>query len=404
MELTEEFQQFVADHRQENAERLRLKYHGKAPWIDMAVTHIHSLQKAGRKFIDPVTGEDFTPRLMLFPLSVEQATSAVIARHHQTMARCGERVLDMTCGLGIDSMMLALVPGVRLTTCEMNPPAAEAARFNFAEMTNVEVIEGDSVAYLERSDEKFDLIFIDPARRDSGGGRVYNIRQCTPDVTAILPLMMRKAKRICIKLSPMIDLKQTRIDLGVPCRIHCVDDGHECKELLVEIDCVDPVKEETVVVNDDKRFIFTSEEEENAEVAYATSDELRAGMILHEPSPAAMRSGAFRLMSQRFGLTKLHPNTHIYLGMGENESFPGKRHVITDVIELSSSAIKRLNKTYPRLNVAVRNYPGSPEEFLKKAKIRQGGDLKGFAVTTGFGKYLVICRSVSEVHSSSTAT
>lgn len=370
--------------------KLRLKYHGKEPWIDDAVTHIQSLRKAGRKFIDPVTGEDFTPALMLMPLSVEQATAVEIARHHQKMVTEGSRVLDMTCGLGIDSMMFARVPGVELTTCELNPTAARAARFNFAECPNVTVVEGDSVEFLRNTPTRFNLIFIDPARRDSAGGRVYNIRQCTPDVTAILPLMMEKSDRILIKLSPMIDVTQTVRDLGVHCRIYAVDDRHECKEILVEINCAEPVEPAVTVVSGDTEFSFTPEEERAAEVRYVKPEELVPGQYLYEPSPAAMRAAPFRLLSERYDIAKLHPNTHLYIGsQPAADNFPGAVRRITDVIELSSSAIKQLHNRYPRLNLAVRNYPSTPEEFLKKAKISQGGTAKAFAVTTPFGRYLI---------------
>lgn len=389
MQLPEQFSKFVSDHRNDDPVKLRLKYHGKEPWMDDAVTHIQSLHKAGRKFIDPVTGEDFTPALMLMPLSVEQATAVSIARHHQSMVREGDTVLDMTCGLGIDSMMLARVPGVTLTTCELNPVAARAARFNFSAMENVTVVEGDSVEYLKNCSGRFDLIFIDPARRDSGGGRVYNIRQCAPDVTAILPLMMEKADRIIIKLSPMIDVTQTLRDLGVPCRIYAVDDRHECKEILVEISS--SVDEDITVINGDRRFSFRKDEEADAAVSYATDADILSGCWLYEPSPAAMRAAPFRLLSSRFGLRKLHPNTHLYIADTSAADFPGTARRIIDVIELTSANIKQLHKRYPQLNLAVRNYPSTPEEFLKKARIRQGGTLKAYAVTTQSARRLIIC-------------
>ncbi|MDE7153582.1 MAG: class I SAM-dependent methyltransferase [Muribaculaceae bacterium] len=393
MQLSEQFTKFVTDHRKDDVVKLRLKYHGKEPWIEKAVTHIQSLQKAGRKFIDPVTGEDFTPALMLMPLSVEQATSAAVARRHQELAHEGDKILDMTCGLGIDSMMFARLPGVQLTTCELNPVAARAARHNFSGMQNVTVVEGDSVEFLRNFSGRFDMIFIDPARRDSAGGRVYNIRQCTPDITGILPLMLAKADRLLIKLSPMIDITQTARDLAVPCRIYAVDDGHECKELLVEIGSQVAVAEEIVVLNGDKKFSFSREEESAATVTFADEAEIVPGKWLYEPSPAAMRAAPFRLLSDRFGLKKLHTNTHLYLSDNDADAgqFPGAARRIVDVIELTSGAIKQLHKRYPQLNLAVRNYPSTPEEFLKKAKIRQGGTLKGFAVSTLSRRFLIVC-------------
>lgn len=72
---------FVADNAAESPERLRLKYHGDGrPWISMAISHLESLRKSGRKFIE------WSPAFMPVPLSVEQASSEKVAALHGRIA------------------------------------------------------------------------------------------------------------------------------------------------------------------------------------------------------------------------------------------------------------------------------------------------------------------------------
>lgn len=146
IELNDEFRSFVASNRGTAPNVLRLKYHGdKRSWIPLAINHIEGLGKCGRKFI-AADGTDFTPQIIARPLSVEQATSAGIGMLHHRLAGEARRVLDMTCGLGIDSRFLA--QGRDLTAIELNAELAEAARYNFAEMPNVEIVNGDSTEWL----------------------------------------------------------------------------------------------------------------------------------------------------------------------------------------------------------------------------------------------------------------
>ena len=101
----------------------------------------------------------------------------------------------------------------------------------------VEILNCDSVGWLERySGNKFDLVFIDPARRGDAGQRVFNIHHCQPDISELLPLLSLKARFAMVKLSPMLDVTQTLRDLPFSAELHVIDDGGECRELLAVLD------------------------------------------------------------------------------------------------------------------------------------------------------------------------
>lgn len=144
---------FVADNAAELPERLRLKYHGDGrPWIPMAISHLESLRKSGRKFIE------WCPAFMPVPLSVEQASSETVAVLHGRIAAsiapgC-RRFVDLTCGLGIDCRAIVAAldagiesreSGVKAFAIEMSPLLALTAAFNFGEagVENIEVVEAE---------------------------------------------------------------------------------------------------------------------------------------------------------------------------------------------------------------------------------------------------------------------
>ena len=386
-----DFWNVVNKHITDNVERLRLKYHpvpGSA--MDLALIHIQCAQKAGKKFIGD-NGRNYAPKLLLSPLSVEQASSAAIASFHASLVDCGAHLLDMTCGLGVDTLAFATIAGCDVTTCELNPLLADAARYNFSDYENISVIGGDSVEYLRNCNKNFDVIFIDPARRDSKGGRVYNIHDCAPDVAEIMPLMMEHTSKVIVKLSPMLDITQTVRDLS-PARIYSVQgDNGECKEILAVIHKNSEVREPVIsIVYDNRVFDYVQSDEISAVSVYGVP---AVGDTLYEPNAATMKAAPFNLLCSRFSLSKLHSNTHLYFSREVIEDFPGKAYQVVDVFNFSSSEIKNISKKYPVLNVATRNFVLTPDELLKKLKIKNGGNLKAFGVTVSDGsKKLIITK------------
>ena len=392
MRLSDDFFSFVAENRGVDPVVLRLRHHGdRRWWMPLALDHIEGLRKCGRKFVAE-DGADFTPRVIARPLAVEQATSARIGMLHDRLAGNSRRVLDMTCGLGIDSRFLAR-GGRELTTIELNDALADAARFNFADMPNVNVVNADSIRWLAAYDgEPFDLVFIDPARRGDGTKRLYGISDCSPDVLSLLPLLKAKSERVMVKLSPMLDVTQTLRELPGVVRLHIVEERGDCRELLAVIDFTVPPAEPEIVVHDDNTELsLRLSEDAVAGDAYALP---HPGMWLCEPGPAAMKSGAFSLLARRFGLSALHRDTHLFVGDKVPEGFPGKCRQIEAVYPLASSTLKAVGKNIGRADVAVRNLPRfTPELLARRLGVKSGGALRVVGCTVADGsKALIVVR------------
>lgn len=80
-----------------------------------------------------------------------------------------------------------------------------------------------------------------------------------------------------------------------------------------------------------------------------------------------MKSGAFNLISERFNIKKLHPNTHLYTSNEFVEDFPGR------VLETENVGPKSVKKG-EQYNIISKNYPLKPEDIKKKYKLKDGGN------------------------------
>ncbi len=309
-------------------------------------------------------------------LSCEQCSSELTARYKASLLSPlalgegkEERLLDLTGGYGVDTYFLS-EQFIHTDYVEQNEELCRIAAHNFA-LSQKSKVERQklSIAIHNTTAEDFllsspcgeagwGLIFLDPARRDSHGSKVFRIEDCTPNVVELLPTLLAHSKRLLIKLSPMLDLTQAVTCLSqVNWDIHIVAIKNEVKEVLLlsggtgQITTID-------LAQKDQAFVFTREEEQHCGL------DIRDGKLanyLYEPNAAILKAGAYKLVAQRFGLHKLDVNTHLYTSLQFIENFPGRVWRITEKQNLKQA------------NVLTRNYPLTPEQLKKKLHLRDGG-------------------------------
>jgi precorrin-6B methylase 2 len=271
--------------------------------------------------------------------------------------------LDLTGGYGVDTYFLSELFS-HTDYVEQNAELCRIATHNFA--AKPITIHHSTAEDFLASAGQYDLIFLDPARRDSYGGKVFRLEDCTPNVVELLPALLTHGKRIMIKLSPMLDITQAVTTLSqVTWDIYVVAIKNEVKEVLLlsggsgRITAIDLSKKE-------QAFTFTREEEINSEAINVRSTiNSEAINYLYEPNAAILKAGAYKLVAQRFGLRKLDVNTHIYTSETLVPDFPGR---VFKVLPLGEGM-----GVGPQANVLVRNYPLTAEQLKKKLHLRDGG-------------------------------
>mgnify|MGYP002521627959 CR=1 FL=1 len=334
------------------------------------------------------------------------------------------KIADLTGGLGVDSWAFSEVACDVLYN-EMNPELAAVARHNFKELgvTNIFIKNQEATAdSLEDliGDFKPDVIFIDPARRDSAGKKVFLLEDCSPDVLKMLPELFWISRFVLLKLSPMADISMAVERLNRTYEeylektsgqgwngqwvreVHVVASGGECKELLILLDREHEGGYSLTCREDGKTLTFTSKEIAESKVALPDSTFAR---IIFEPGKSLTKAGAFNALCERFGLVKLARFTHLYT-IGEPLSETeleerlkqfkdfGKVYFVKEILPLNKASIKDIGRRYPHSEVSAKNIPMSSDELRARLKVKSGDDahIFGARIETPYNEdnYLIV--------------
>lgn len=320
------------------------------------------------------------------------------------------RIADLTGGLGVDSWAFSEVAEEVLYN-EMNPALAAAARHNFKALGVTNIFIKNSEATSDSLKDIFgdfrpDVIFLDPARRDSAGKKVFLLEDCSPDVMKILPELFGISRFVLLKLSPMADITMAveRLDRtyeeylekasgkgwnGQWVReVHVVASGGECKELLILLDGEWNEGYSLTCREDGKTLTFKPEEITKAKAGYPDSTFAR---IIFEPGKSLTKAGVSNAICERFGLVKLARFTHLYTISEplsdsdlEQRTAPlkdfGKVFYVKEILPLNKSSMKDVGKRYPHSEVSAKNIPMSSDELRTRLKVKSGDDAHIFGV------------------------
>jgi hypothetical protein len=234
---------------------------------------------------------------------------------------------------------------------------------------------------------------MDPARRNEHGGRAYGIEDCSPNVLELLPLLMEKANRVMLKLSPMLDWRKAVEDLKYVFEVHIVSVDNECKELLLVLGQRAKDTLRILCVNDEHIFCWFQQQKPSApnEESILVQDV----QYLYEPNASIMKAGCFMALEEQYAVQQISANSHLFVSTVEIGDFPGRKFQVLAISSMNKQELKETMKGIGKANVAVRNFPLSADELRKKLKIKDGGDVYLFATTLSDGQHrLFICRKI----------
>lgn len=379
---------FILAHEEENVAALALKKPPAPEWdYRLVLDQIKSRQKARRKV--PSWFESSETLVFPPPEVVEQASSEATAAYKASLVR-GESLADLSGGMGVDCR--AFARNFQSGFCaERNETAAALLAHNFS------ALGLDHIKVLCRSAEDFvstmppvDFVYIDPQRREASKKGKFRLEDTSPDVSSLLPLLEKRAGKIMIKTSPMLDIAAGIEKLHHVSAVHVVEYRGECKEVLYMLDMAgNPVPAEeipiTAVEIDEggkafKSFSFTIRDERA--MAASLSQPLA---YLYEPGPAFQKASGFNSMAVRFGMAKLHLHTHLYTSDVFCPDFPGRGFKIYGAYPAQAGKIP-----LEKANLTLRNFPGDTESLRKKLKMKDGGEDYLFACTLMDGEKMLI--------------
>lgn len=378
--LETEIQEYINANLQTDLHSLLLK---KSPFLQVSMQEIVQ-QIKGKK----VAQKKFPYLLkegIVFPpnLNLEQASSQATAEFKAKNLN-GKSFVDLTSGFGIDAYFLSQ-NFEEVTLVEQNADLLEIVKHNWGILgKKAEFINENLENFLTQNQQKFDLIYLDPARRDEHKNKKFLLEDLSPNLLEIQNDLLKISNQIIIKLSPLIDISYLISTLNNIVEIQIIAVRNEVKELLVIINSTKERPQTTITCinleTEDLAFSFDYDDEKSAFSEY--SEPLQ---YLYIPNNAVLKSGGFNSVSERFQLNKLHPNTHFYTSDDFIQEFPGR---ILKVETIDSKQIKKGEK----FNIISKNHPLTPVEIKRKYKIMDGGN--GYLIFTQTEKSKIILKTI----------
>ena len=333
----------------------------RVPHASVVATQVKNLQKARTKLPSYFAAQAIVPTL-----AYEQSSSEECAMRKQLE---GESVLDLTCGLGVDSLALSK-RFKRVVTIERNEMVAAVARENFRRLgaENIEVVCSSAEEYLADCTEHFDWCFSDPDRRGAKGEKLVRLEDCSPNVVALMPTLKRLADKICIKCSPLFDVDEAFRLFG-NCAVETVSLGGEAKEVNIYIDGSAPRL--TAVAAGVGEFSASVEERNSAKWSAQPSD-LAQYRYITLPDVALQHS---RMVAVAFeGKCDVWSNNGVALSVEKAEGVLGRTFEVEAIYNIDS-AFKRVIKGV-KAEIYRRDFPMSNSDICKKYKCSEGGKEK----------------------------
>ena len=385
---------YICEHANDDVRQLALQgSRNEEVDMSMALQQIQGQQMARRKL---PTWASISGILYPSHLSMEQCSSEQTSRY-KAQVLCGlptkKRIVDLTGGFGVDFAFMSEAY-VEAVYVEQQPELYSIATYNFSLLKlrpALKTLCADGMDYLHQMDHA-SLIFLDPARRNEYGGRTYGISDCTPNVLLILDELLSKGDHVMLKLSPMLDWRKAINDVGYKHveQVHIVSVGNECKELLLVLSAKGCPTPHIYCVNDGQTESFELSTQPSSLFSEGAAE---VGHFLYEPNASLMKAGLFDELAERYGVTPIAKNSHLFTSEEKIAAFPGRIFQITSVSSMNKQELRTKIHPLQRANISVRNFPMSVADLRKRLKLSEGGSNYIFATTLTNGEHvLIVCQ------------
>tara|TARA_R110002072_G_scaffold159771_4_gene310810 strand:+ start:458 stop:1651 length:1194 start_codon:yes stop_codon:yes gene_type:complete len=388
--LNDDVQQFICDNLNSEITKLILK---GSPFGNISIQELANQLVAKQKSTKKLPTW-FSSDKIYYPakISIEQTSSEITANYKSTIIS-GDAIIDITGGFGVDCYYFSR-QFKKVIHCEINEELSKIVKHNYQQLNiqNIHTFCGNGFDYLKGADQVFDCIYIDPSRRDDVKGKVFMLKDCQPYIPPKIDFFFTKANQILIKVSPILDLKNTIRELQNVKEIHIVALHNEVKEVLflLEKSYTNPIQIKTINILKSENQIFDFIFDEDIYSSY--SEPLS---YLYEPNVAILKSGGFHQISRKLSVYKLHQHSHVYTSK-KLINFPGRAFKIEQVIPYDK---KKLKKLLPdnKANITTRNFPKTVAQIRKETKIKDGGNTYIFFTTdVNNNAKLVICKKADK--------
>lgn len=391
--MAPEVQAMLERHRDDDPAAFALRLHARRDLPVRAMAEQLACRRKARRKLPSLVEQG----LLFTTRSLAQASGERAARWRASQLS-GRRLLDLTGGLGIDDLFLS-ERFEQVVSVERDPVLSTIARHNARACgrTNIEHHCADALELLASfPDGHFDWIYVDPDRRE-GGRRRIGLEASSPDVVAAHALMLRKARRVCIKASPMLEPAGLGGLLPSLAGWTALSVEGQCKELLVVLEergaaGGGPMRRAVSLGSSGEPFVLSGAEGVGRRVAEGV------GRWLFEPDAAVIKAGLSEELAQLFGLEFVNRSVDYLTGElppGRADGFPGRVLEVVEALAFKPKRFKGFLKEHAITHASLqrRDFPlssdelrrryrlgESPEHFLFFTRDRNGGLLCIYAL------------------------
>jgi len=341
--------------------------------IHAALTTAQLRRKAAEKF-----GNDAN-KLFFTDDALQQASDPLI-RAYRTRDYSGLRILDVCCGIGTDSIAFARA-GAIVHGIDTDETRIAIAKHN-AGVLDLD-IHFEIVDATQLSPQGYDLIFFDPARRDSQGKRLFDVEQYIPPLSLI---KQWDAPRIMVKISPGVDLEQLST---YDADIEFISVNGDLKEAVLHL----PGQSTLIATRIDEQAVTSWRNRGNEpDVPLA-----EPGGWLCEPDPAILRASLVQHLAESLNGTMLDKTIAYFCTPEKLQSDWLRAWKIREWLPFN---LKKLRSRLRAMNVGTltvkkRGSAITPEELIRKLKLK--GDKSATVILTRYDEHMIaiICDDIA---------
>ncbi|MBN1230470.1 MAG: class I SAM-dependent methyltransferase [Anaerolineales bacterium] len=298
----------------------------------------------------------FADKLYMTRSAFEQATSWEIAVYRVKRFSGIDRVFDLGCSIGGDT--IALAKETNVIGVDKDPLRVFMAKANCANLNvNANFVIADLEQPLPFIISPTDAIFFDPGRRRDQG-RIHSVKEYEPPLETMKP-WMHSTKNICVKISPGVNLTELE---SFDCEVEFISLNGNLKETVLwfgdlkkRLRTATLLPEENIMIDDP-----AAEGKLSEPLAF-----------IYEPDPAILRAGLVTTLAVQLTASQLDPEI-AYLTSSEKTNTPFARS--WEIEDWMPFQLKNL-RTYLRdkgvgsVIVKKRGSPIVPEELIRDLRL-----------------------------------
>ena len=361
----EESKGFIIRHLNDHLASLMLKYRGKTQINLTLCLQLIGLYRKSKSKLPELTA--LLPALD--ERSYQQATSEAVASYKSSLF-FGEKLLDLSGGLGIDDIAFSRVFD-KVLSVDPNIELNQLARYNF-KLLGIDNIKRLDASAEDFSHVGFDWVYIDPDRRDEKR-RNYSLESLKPNPLELVPKILSGGLKVALKLSPMFELKELPKVFPEASTYCCISEGNDLKEVLVlfEGNKKEPKVIAAEVGQHAYEFVGTT-----TDWSVKIAEEFVDYKFLLLPKVALQKSHLVAACFADYGIKKV-PQFEIYQSQKRIET-NAFRHM--EIVWRGKANAKQIlqhlkYKQVGKLNIVIKGSSVNSAEWYKKLNVKEGGNL-----------------------------